>query len=90
MRIFWTKAVKTVSASGALPPDPTLSLQLAMTTFCCSFLAPNAFYYIKKEQNNCSKSSALASSEAFPSIFTFSLLTGSARMFLAPRGQRVP
>jgi len=67
----------------------TLLLQPAITTFCCSFLASNAFYYIKKEQNNCSKIVCFCSSKAFPPIFNFSLLTGAQKCFL-PQGAGYP
>jgi len=103
MRIFLEKNCKNrFSVRGSAPEPPlasgdwglrsqttTLLPQPAITTFCCLFLAINAFYYNKKEQNNCSKESAFASSEAFSPIFHFSLLTGGARMFLAP-WRRVP
>jgi len=76
-------------AAGALPPKPHVVTPACYYNFCCPFLAINAFYYNKKEHNNCRKGSAFAPSEAFPPIFHFSLLTRGAKMFLAP-GRRVP
>jgi len=50
------------------PQTAAFLLLPAIATFYGLFLAPNAFYYIKK--NNYSKWSAFAFTEAFPPIFT--------------------
>jgi len=72
------------AAGGSAPRPPRYYSSLLLQLFAIRFLAINVFYYNKKEQKNCSRGSAFASSEVFPPIFHFSLLTGDARMFLAP------
>jgi len=84
MHIFWNKNAKITSASGALPPNsclppvaggsaprlPCYYSYLLLQSLLSSFLVLNAFYYLQKEQNNCSKCSAFAS---FTHIFNFKL-----------------
>jgi len=63
-----------------------------ITTLSSSFLALNAFYYPEKEQNNNSKCSVFDSSahlHLFSTLNSVVLLTGGARIFLAPE-RRVP
>jgi len=54
---------------GQSPQTSTLLLQPIVTTLSSSFLALNAFYYLKKN-NNCSKCSAFASFALLHLFFT--------------------
>jgi len=73
---------------------PALLLPSTFTTLSNFFLALNAFYFTKKEQNYYSKCSAFASFELLQLFFTsnpVAFVDGGARMFLScPKAQGTP
>jgi len=93
MRIFWKNCKNRLSDGGSPPSNPsvmTLTYYYNLVVFISSEL--NAFYYQKKEQNNCRKFSAFASPALFHLFFTSNsvgFVDGGARIFLTP-GRRVP